>query len=93
MYFLETGLGEVFKPRPQAPTPKPPPKAPVQQPPKKGWVVKNGHRRFCGDPFQGSMSCDLNLKVRFRRSFAEFLPRRGGCVWKMDGKANGTEAS
>jgi hypothetical protein len=30
MYFVETGLGEVFKPRQKAPPPKPPPKAPVK---------------------------------------------------------------
>jgi hypothetical protein len=34
MYFVETGLGEVFKPRQKAPPPKPPPKAPVKAPPK-----------------------------------------------------------
>src|SRR5262249_4265688 len=66
MYFFETRLGEVFRPRPRAP---------AQQPPKQGWVVKDGHRRFCGDPSGGSVTCDLNLKVRFRRSFDEF--RRG----------------
>jgi hypothetical protein len=73
MYFLETGLGEVFKPRPKSPPPKPPPKALANQPPKEGKVVKDGHWRFCGGPYQGSVSCDLNLKVRFRRSFDEFL--------------------
>ena len=73
MYFFAADLGEVFKPRPQAPTPKPPPKPPVQQPPKRGWVAKDGHRRFCSEPSAGSVSCDLNLKVKFRRSFAEFL--------------------
>jgi len=72
MYLFETGLGEIFKPRPRAPA-KPPPKAPAQRPPKEGWVVKDGHRRFCGDPSGGVVSCDLNLKVRFRRSFDEFL--------------------
>jgi hypothetical protein len=72
MYFLETDLGEIFKPRPTVPA-KPPAQAPAQRPPKQGWVVKDGHRRFCGDPSGRSVSCDLNLKVRFRRSFDEFL--------------------
>ena len=69
MYLFETGLGEVFKPRPQAPAPKPPPKRPQIQ----GKVVKDGHWRYCSAPSGGLVSCDLNLKVRFRRSFAEFL--------------------
>ena len=73
MYFFGTGFGQVFRPRPRAPTPQPPPKAPPQRPPKQGWVAKDGHRRFCGDPSGRSVTCDLVLKVRFRRSFDEFL--------------------
>jgi hypothetical protein len=73
MYLFENALGEVFKPRPAAPTPKPPPKPPAQRPPKEGWIAKDGHRRFCGAPDKRSVSCDLNVKVRFRRSFDEFL--------------------
>lgn len=73
MYFYDNSFGEVFKPRPRAPTPPPPPKAPAQRPPKQGWVVKDGHRRFCGDPSGSSVTCDLVLKIRFRRSFDEFL--------------------
>ena len=34
MYFVETAVGEVFKPRQKAPPPKPPPKAPVKAQPK-----------------------------------------------------------
>jgi hypothetical protein len=34
MYFVETGLGEPFKPREKTPPPKPPPKAPVKAQPK-----------------------------------------------------------
>ena len=72
MYFFETGLGEIFKPRPKGPV-KPAPKAPVQRPPKEGKVVKDGHWRWCPAATGRSLSCDLNLKVRFRRSFDEFL--------------------
>ena len=62
MYFFDTGYGEVFRPRPKAP------------PPKAGKVtVAEGHWRYCGTPSGGSVSCDLNLKVRFRRSFDDFL--------------------
>lgn len=35
--------------------------------------MKDGHRRFCLAPDKRSVSCDLNLKVRFRRSFDEFV--------------------
>ena len=73
MYVFETRLGEIFKPRPKAPTVQPPSRAPVQRPLKEGWVVKDGHRRFCGTPSGRSETCDLQLKVRFRRSFDEFL--------------------
>lgn len=73
MYFFESDLGEVFRPRTQPPV-KPAPKTPVQRPPKAGWVGKDGHRRFCPAPDGRSMICDLDLKVRFRRSFDEFLP-------------------
>ena len=73
MYFVETGLGDIFKPRSKAPI-KPPAKTPApQRPPKEGSVVADGHRRFCPTPFKGAVTCDLNLKVRFRRSFYEFL--------------------
>jgi hypothetical protein len=34
MYLFETGFGEAFKPRPQAPAPKPPPKARAKPAPK-----------------------------------------------------------
>ncbi len=70
--YLVTGLGQVFKPRPKV-TAKPPPKGPTKPAPKVGWVVKDGHRRFCGDHAGRAVSCDLNLRVRFRRSFQEFL--------------------
>jgi hypothetical protein len=75
VYFIETGFGEVFKPRPRPPA-KPPPKAPAQSPPPQDeWVVKNGHRRFC--PSVGTterhMGCDLELKIKFRHSFEDFL--------------------
>jgi hypothetical protein len=70
MYLFDTGFAEVFRPRPKAP----PPKAPEKPPPKAGKVVvPEGHWRFCGDPSGRSVSCDLNLKVRFRRSFDDFL--------------------
>jgi hypothetical protein len=72
MYLFETGLGQVFKPRPKVPA-KPPPKAPAKPPPKEVWVVKDGHRRYCSAPSGRSVSCDLNLKVKFRRSFEDFL--------------------
>jgi hypothetical protein len=73
MYFFERGLGEAFKPRPTTPPAKPPAKAPVQRPPKEGWIAKDGHRRYCSAPTGRDSVCDLNLKVRFRRSFDEFL--------------------
>ena len=47
--YLVTGLGQIFKPRPKV-TAKPPPKGPTKPAPKAGWVVKDGHRRFCGAP-------------------------------------------
>ncbi len=72
MYLFETGLGEVFKPRPRAPV-NPPPKARAQSPPKQGWIVKDDHRRFCGSPSGDIVNCDLELKIQFRRSFEEFL--------------------
>lgn len=72
MYLFETGLAEVFKQRPQAPTPKPPPKAPAK-PPRKGEVTRQDHWRYCSDPSGGSVGCDLNLRVKFRRSFQDFL--------------------
>jgi hypothetical protein len=71
--YLQTGLGQVFKPRPQGPA-KQPPKAPAKQPPpKQGWVVKDGHRRYCSAPDGRQVGCDLNLRVKFRRSFDGFL--------------------
>jgi hypothetical protein len=70
--YLVTGLGQPFKPRPKA-TVKSPPKGATQSAPKEGWVVKDGHRRFCAAPSGRTVSCDLTLKVRFRRSFEEFL--------------------
>jgi hypothetical protein len=70
--YLQTGLGQVFKQRPQGPA-KQPSKAVAQRLPKEGWVVKDGHRRFCAAPDGRSVSCDLNLRVKFRRSFDEFL--------------------
>ncbi len=73
MYLFENALGEVFKPRPAAPTPKPPPKPAAQRPPKGGWIAKDGHRRFCSAPSGGVVTCDLNLKIRFRPSFDSFL--------------------
>lgn len=69
MYFYEGNFGEVFRPRPSTPPPKPP----ERPPPKAGQVtVAEGHFRYCGTPSDGTVSCDLNLKVRFRRSFDEF---------------------
>jgi hypothetical protein len=70
--YLVTGLGQIFKPRPKV-TAKPPPKGPAKPAPKAGWVVKDGHRRFCSTPAGRAVSCDLTLRVRFRRSFEEFL--------------------
>jgi hypothetical protein len=70
MYLFDAGYGEVFRPRPRTPPPKPP----ESPPPKAGKVtVAEGHWRFCGTPSGGTVSCDLNLKVRFRRSFDDFL--------------------
>lgn len=68
MYLYETNFGEVFRPRPSTPPPKPP----VRPPPKEGNVAADGHLRFCLPPGGGTVSCDLTLKVRFRRSFDEF---------------------
>jgi hypothetical protein len=70
MYFFDNGYGEVFRPRPKPPAPK----QPESPPPKAGKVVvAEGHWRFCGDPSGRDVSCDLNLKVRFHRSFDDFL--------------------
>jgi hypothetical protein len=69
MYLYETEFGEVFRPRSTAPPPKPPDKPP----PKEGWVRANGHRRFCQAPSGRTVSCDLILKVRFRKSFDQFV--------------------
>lgn len=71
MYLFDTSLGDVFKPRSKAPA-KPPPKAP-QRPPRAGEVVADGHWRWCPAPTGRSLDCDLQLKVRFRSSFQEFL--------------------
>ncbi len=74
MYLFEPGLGDVFKPRSRPPA-KRPPKAPAK-PFNEGWVVKDGHRRFCGPapaPSDRKLHCDLELRVRFRRSFDEFI--------------------
>ena len=74
MYLFNTSYGEVFRPRPKAPAPTPPPKPPEKPPPKAGKVVvPEGHWRFCQAPSGRSISCDLILKIRFRRSFDEFL--------------------
>jgi hypothetical protein len=70
--YLVSGLGQIFKPRPKI-TPKPSPKAPPKPAPKEGRVSKNGHRRFCGAADDGAVACDLLLRVKFRRSFEEFL--------------------
>jgi hypothetical protein len=70
--YIVTGLGQIFKPRPKV-TPKLPPKAPPKPAPKKGWVAKNGNRRFCGVADDGAVSCDLLLRAKFRHSFEEFL--------------------
>jgi hypothetical protein len=71
--YLQTGLGQVFKPRPRGPVSQPPKAAPKQPPPKQGWVAKDSHRRFCLAPDGRHVGCDLELRVRFRRSFEEFL--------------------
>jgi hypothetical protein len=73
MYLYETEFGEVFRPRPRTAPANPPPKSPQRPPPKEGKVVADGHERFCLPPDRGTVSCDLTLKVRFRRSFDEFL--------------------
>lgn len=70
--YLVTGFGQTFKPRPKV-TAKPPPKKPTKPAPKAGWVVKEGHRRFCSAPDGRAVSCDLILRVKFRHSFQEFL--------------------
>jgi hypothetical protein len=74
MYLFETGLGQVFRPRSRRPS-RPAPKASAQPPAQGVWVVKNGHRRFCPrvSATERIMTCDLVLKVNFRRSFEEFL--------------------
>lgn len=72
MYLFETGLGEQFKPRTKEPA-KPLPKTPVKRRSIEGLVAKDGDRRFCSAPPGGTASCDLMLKIRFRRSFDEFL--------------------
>lgn len=71
MYLFETGLGDVFKPRSRTPV-KQPPKPPAK-PPQTGSVAKDGDRRICGQTSSRTVTCDLNLKIRFRRSFSEFL--------------------
>ena len=70
--YIVTGLGQIFKPRSKV-TPKLPPKALQKAAPRVGYVAKNGHRRFCGAADDGAVSCDLLLRVKFRRSFEEFL--------------------
>jgi hypothetical protein len=90
MYLYETDFGEVFRPRPKTPPPKPPP-TPQRPPPKEGKVrVPEGHWRFCGTPGGGSVTCDLNLSVRFRKSFAEFLRNVEAAYgrWMADSTAN-----
>jgi ribosomal protein S30 len=81
---IVTGLGQIFKPRPKV-TPKLPPKALQKAAPRVGYVAKNGHRRFCGAASGATVSCDLTLKAKFRRSFEEFsakskMPTQNG--WK-----------
>lgn len=71
MYLVETGLGEPFRPRRRSSVQQPP-RVPAN-PPQAGWVAKDGHRRFCVEPSGRTVGCDLHLKVRFRRSFDEFL--------------------
>jgi hypothetical protein len=74
MYLFETGFGEIFKPRPKVP-PKPPPSAPAKWPFKEGWAVKDGHRRNCSELTGGNDGiCDVEVQVKFRRSFLDFLP-------------------
>lgn len=70
--YVVTGLGETFKPRAKE-TAKPPPKRPTKPAPKDGWVAKDGHRRFCPIPSGRVMGCDLELRVKVRRAFGEFL--------------------
>lgn len=36
-------------------------------------TTKAGHLRTCGDVRMGLKLCDLNLQIRFRRAFADFL--------------------
>lgn len=73
MYLFETGIGEVFKQRKQeTPPAKPPPRARPRQPPKAGKVLRGGDLRQCF-VHHGIVDCNLDLRVRFRRSFAEFL--------------------
>jgi len=69
--YLVTGLGQIYKPRKEPP--KQPPKAPAKQLPKEGLVRKDGHRRYCLAPVGRHVGCDLNLRVKFRSSFEEFL--------------------
>jgi hypothetical protein len=75
--YIVTGLGQIFKPRPEV-TPKLPSKALPKVPPRVGYVAKNGHRRFCGAADDGAVSCDLVLRAKFRHSFEEVLSK-----WKM----------
>ncbi len=72
--YVHDSLGEPFRPRR---------KTPAQLPSKSatklfndGWVVKDGHRRFCGpapSPSDRELHCDLELRVRFRRAFDKFV--------------------
>jgi len=69
---LVTGLGQIFKRRPKV-TAEPPPKALAKPPLKDVWVLKDGHWRFCSAPYGRAVSCGLELKLKFRHSFEEFL--------------------
>jgi hypothetical protein len=71
MYIFETGLGQIFKLRKEPPKPRS--KTLAKWPFKEGWVVKDGHRRSCVEFSGGFGGCGLELKVRFRRSFEDFL--------------------
>lgn len=70
--YLVTGLGQIFRPRSKGTT-KPSPRPLAKSPPKEVWVAKDGHRRFCSAPSGRVLGCDLELKVKVRRSFEEFL--------------------
>lgn len=67
--YIETGLGQAWKVKPR------PKKVPAKRPPKAGKAVKDGQYRFCVTPTPGDriVNCDLELKIKFRRSFEEFL--------------------